>query len=138
MLHTKSVGSWPASKSVGSWPACTISGGLGGGGFGGTRCAGAGADGGRIADASTAPPTFCVQFGIELHMLSRWLQRAPVCASLAECPTAQVVIVPSLVFHYFVTAGRFWSWLSCFKPEMVEAYWRRVAEAWSVPVGMQA
>jgi hypothetical protein len=26
-----------------------------------TRCAGAGADGGRIVDASTAPPTFCVQ-----------------------------------------------------------------------------
>jgi hypothetical protein len=97
-----------------------------------------------VMSSTQGPPSFCVhplhtdanlfdQYGLEVMMLSRWLQGAPVCAEPAGSCGADIVIVPSLSFHSYVAVGRSWDWDWCFMSTHIHYFWRLVASRYYTP-----
>mmetsp|Transcript_31417 Transcript_31417/g.72209 ORF Transcript_31417/g.72209 Transcript_31417/m.72209 type:complete len:542 (+) Transcript_31417:37-1662(+) len=90
------------------------------------------------------PPNLCVQgtrkrprlfdqFSLEVVLLTRWLQEAPICRPDEGSCGAHMVIVPSLIFHHTVAVGRSWSWKYCMTAPLAAEYWRRVAFRYFTP-----
>jgi hypothetical protein len=95
-------------------------------------------------NAHSAPRDFCVhpirglhdgafdQYAHELHLLSRYLQIAPICdprqhdeGGELACG-ADIVVVPSLLFHHTMAVGRTWAWLQ-FLQANARRHWQTVA-----------
>lgn len=97
----------------------------------------------------TSPPGLCIhavtpggrpllfdQYGIEVQLLSRFLQAWPICKptqnSTDHACDSDVVVLPSLIFHYVVALGRRgWGFNKCVR--LAEAYWKHVAARFYAP-----
>ncbi|KAG8463687.1 hypothetical protein KFE25_003960 [Diacronema lutheri] len=123
-----------------------------------TECAGSSA---RLSLASHEVPggNLCVhqvlgglstllfdQFTTEALVLQRYLQRWPLCEPrpadeacgadlVADTCGADVVVVPSLVFHSIIASGRRgWFWVRCMRMRsLVKDYWRRLMGRYYTP-----
>jgi hypothetical protein len=75
------------------------------------------------------------QYALEVVLLTRWLQEAPICSE-GSCG-ARMVVVPSLLFHHTAAFGRSWSWLGggCRVAQRASQYWARVAARYFTPGG---
>jgi hypothetical protein len=95
------------------------------------------------------PPGLCVQgfphlgspmlfdqYSLEVVLLMRWLQEAPICDEGSQAPICGhpgIVVVPSLVFHHTAAVGRSWLWKYCMTAPLASEYWRRVAARYFTP-----
>jgi hypothetical protein len=99
----------------------------------------------RLMPSTDGPEGFCVysgpprvrvptplfdQYNLEIVLLTRWLQEAPICpdapASAGGSCGADVVVVPSLVFHHTAAVGRSWDFSYCMTKQLMREYMRRV------------
>jgi len=102
-----------------------------------------------LVDPQGAPPAFCVHppypidrashvFDMYQHerlMLARWLQEASVVGpeeGWGQCG-AGVVVLPSLVLHYYATHGLDWTYEECLQNDVAAAYWRAARAAFVEP-----
>ncbi|KAJ1623419.1 hypothetical protein T492DRAFT_1148517 [Pavlovales sp. CCMP2436] len=92
------------------------------------------------------PPDLCVQgfpkrgnsmlfdqYSLEVILLTRWLQEAPICKEEVGSCGARMVIVPSLIFHHTAAVGRSWLWNYCMTAPLAAEYWRRAAARYFTP-----
>ncbi|KAJ1627985.1 hypothetical protein T492DRAFT_875913, partial [Pavlovales sp. CCMP2436] len=73
------------------------------------------------------------QYSLEVILLTRWLQEAPICEEEKGSCGARMVIVPSLIFHHTAATGRSWLWKYCMTAPLASEYWRRVATRYFTP-----